>query len=110
MATLYRYRGRRVRPLTTAERRQTTALALGVVLGMITLLAAAALAVKGGDRRLVMVLVQSGALPIVATFFWSQRAQWSARQRRFHAVIVAVLALGWAMAVVEYFRGTGSHP
>ena len=59
MAHLYRYRGRRVQPLTPGERRQLAIAATAIGLAMLALAVAVVTAVSADEHRLLVVLVRS---------------------------------------------------
>jgi Zinc-binding dehydrogenase len=86
------YRGRRERPLTRIERRQLTVLAVATLVGLVVAIVGVVLLVPRGDR-LGSLLVLTGTLIVSAAGFLSMRRLLPLRRRRFHAAMIAVIAL-----------------
>jgi hypothetical protein len=98
------YRGRRERPLTRAERRQLTVLAVATLAGLVVAVVGAVLLVPRNDR-LGPLLMLTGTVIVSAAGFLSMRRLLPLRQRRFHAAMIAVIALLWVVSIVGYLRG-----
>lgn len=97
------YRGRRERPLTRVERRQLTVLALATLVGLVVAIVGVVLLVPRGDR-LGPLLMLTGTLIVSAAGFLSMRRLLPLRRRRFHAAMIAVIALLWVVSIVGYLR------
>jgi lysylphosphatidylglycerol synthetase-like protein (DUF2156 family) len=96
------YRGKRERPLSRTERRQLVALAVGTLVGLAGVLIGVMMLAPAGHNRLSPVLVQTGTLVVLAAGLLSMRHAYSVRQRRFHAAVIAALAVLWLVSVLGY--------
>lgn len=97
------YRGRRERPLTRVERRQLTVLAMATLVGLVVAIVGVILLVSRDDR-LGPLLMLTGTLIVSASGFLSMRRLLPLQGRRFHAAMIAVIALLWVVSIVGYLR------
>jgi hypothetical protein len=97
------YRGRRERSLTRIERRQLTVLAVATLVGLVVAIAGVVLLVRRGDQ-LGPLLMLTGTLIVSAAGFLSMRRLLPLQRRRFHAAMIAVIALLWVVSIVGYLR------
>jgi hypothetical protein len=96
------YKGKRERPLRWTERWQLAlSIAVMVVAVVATLLGLRAFG-PVGRTPLSSVLGHGAILVVIAIGYFSMRHLRSIRQRRFHAALVAMLALLWLVEVVGY--------
>jgi hypothetical protein len=89
--------------LTRAERRQLAVLAVATLAGLVVAVLGAILLVPRHDR-LGPLLMLTGTVIVSAAGFLSMRRLLPLRQRRFHAAMIAVIALLWVVSIVGYLR------
>ena len=78
--------------MTRVERRQLTVLAVATLVGLVVAIVGVIFLVRGDDR-LGPLLMPTGTLIVSAAGFLSMRRLLPLQRRRFHAAMIAVIAL-----------------